>query len=109
MNQRPANFDKCQAYVMAFVNQVYEDANLSNRQTLPLRIGLVPKQPNFMDCGVFAVLNVRHAAMRVNDFVSLGRVPEWNVFLDWYTVQYGVQHQRTLREHYEHLLSTCSG
>ena len=109
VNQRPANFDKCQAYATAFVNQVYQDDNLSNQQALPLRIGLVPKQPNFTDCGVFAVLNVQHAAMRVNDFVSFGTVPEWNVFLDWYTVQYGVQHRRTLREQYEHLLNTCSG
>ena len=41
VNQRPANFDKCQAYVTAFVNQVYQDDNLSNQQALPLRIGLI--------------------------------------------------------------------
>ena len=108
VHARPTNFDRCRMFATALVNEVYGNDNLANRQALVLRICLVPQQPNYDDCGVFTVLNVRHAALRVNDFVSFASLPEWNVFLDWYTVEFAVGHRRSLWEQYDDMLTRYS-
>ena len=108
VHARPTNFDMCRMFATALVNEVYGNDNLANRQALVLRICLVPQQPNYDDCGVFTVLNVRHAALRVNDFVFFASLPEWNVFLDWYSVEFAVGHRRSLWEQYDDMLMRYS-
>jgi hypothetical protein len=103
-NDTPSNYGKCQKFATAFVNAVYEDDNMSNREAVMMHIGLVPKQPNYNDCGVFASLNVQNAASRVGELTSYGLLPTCHNYRDWYTVADGVNFRNSLRNHYQDLL-----
>jgi Ulp1 family protease len=103
-NDTPSNYEKCQRFATAFVNAVYEDDNMSNREAVMMHIGLVPKQPNYNDCGVFASLNVQNAASRVGELTSYGLLPTCHNYRDWYSVADGVNFRNTLRNHYQDLL-----
>jgi hypothetical protein len=100
----PNNYVKCQDFATRLVNDVYQQDNHSNQSQLCLHIGLVTNQPNYTDCGIYALLSLRHACARVHELTALGIMPTTHDFRNWYTVRDAVQHRADLRDRYENLL-----
>ena len=67
-------------------------------------LGLVTKQPNYVDCGVYACLSVLHAANRVDELATLSSQQAVHDFRDWYTVDDASQHRVHMRDTYDALL-----
>jgi Ulp1 family protease len=103
-DNRPTNYAKCQQFATALVKDVYGGENMSNRHAISLHIGLVSNQPNFNDCGVFALLSLRNAVTKADELLKFGLMPTFHDFRNWYTVNDGLQYRQTLRERYEDLL-----
>jgi len=71
-----------------------------------MHIGLVPVQPNFVDCGIFAILNVQIAISKVGELALLEPTPNCvHCFQYWYTVEHALNERRNLRLMYQDLLN----
>jgi len=102
---RPANYEKCCLFAAALTSQVYEEnPHYRTIGSVPVDIAAVALQPNGCDCGVFALLNLKHIVRNVQHLSLLEQSPTGHRFQSWYIDSQGVEHRRILRECYARML-----
>ena len=102
--QQSANLHKCEQFAQGLLTEIYGQDSYQHLHIGNIRTGLVPVQPNFVDCGVFAILNVKTAISKVQELTSLMDIETIYSFQDWYTVDHALGYRRNLRQQYERLL-----
>jgi hypothetical protein len=101
----PANFRKCEQFARALVEEAYSGDHMPNQRLPSLHMALVPVQPNFVDCGIFAIENVKMAISQATELTSLQPASTVQFFQDWYTVEQAVNERNNLRMRYEDFLN----
>jgi Ulp1 family protease len=108
VTDRPSNYNMCCIFARALLRQVYSTNPTDNLYRgigePQVDIGLVRKQPNYTDCGVYAFLSLKHAVENRELLYNLQRSPTGYNFIDWYTVQDAENCRRDMYDHYKALL-----
>jgi Ulp1 family protease len=103
---QPRNFGTCQNFATLVVDEVYGNDNLSITTKLPLHTGLVTNQPNGNDCGLYSLLSLHHARLRVTELTNIPSAEAIHDFRHWYSVSDASNLRVSLRDRYHRLLDS---
>jgi len=109
---RPSNWETVQSFVQYYVNVICIAAEGRVQATgRPyMRQCLVPHQPNYFDCGVFSLLNLKNVVCHVDALLALTTTSQPGVldFCWWYNSRVGTQYRYHLFQRYGELLDKYS-
>jgi hypothetical protein len=97
-------------FVSLYIRDIYRDANAGlppSHDPPSVHTCIVVKQPNSIDCGPYALLNLKHLMLIIDSLVILHAAGESIVldFRHWYSTSAGSDYRIFLRESYRRLLA----